>query len=167
MPLLVRLGFSRVAFVLTPDLANFSRDLSYFLLFAWTLSYQPNVWRALVQQRDMGFEPAQSQLRCKIIHDHFICLIFPGKPAPDSDDPVFFQLSHRELGEATSASEVVQLLLHALVLQKCIDDPPARSARVSPLVISGSLPLPTMDRFNQLNRGYARPAAIVDAIGGW
>jgi len=124
MPLLVRLGFSRAAFVLTHELANFPRDLSYFSFSPGLFGISKTFGELLFNSAIWGFEPAQSQLRCKIIHHHFICLIFPGKPAPDCDDPVFLQLSHREFGETTSASEVVQLVLHALVLQECIDDRP-------------------------------------------
>ena len=88
-----------MAFVLAHELANFPRDLLQFSFSPGLFRISKTFGELLLNSAIWGFEPAQSQLRCKIIHHHFICLIFLGKPAPNRNDPVFFQLSHRELAK--------------------------------------------------------------------
>ena len=140
MPPLARLGLARTAFVLTYELTNFARDLSNFFFSLCVFRMSETVGKLLFNSAIWGFEPAQSQFRCKIIHHHFICLIFPCKPAPNRDDPVFIQLSGREFGETPSASEIVPLLLHALVLEECIDD---RSGTIFARIAVGHLGYPS------------------------
>ena len=80
--------------VLAHEVANLSRDRSYDFLLLVLFRPSGAIRQLLFHSGVWWFNPAQSQLRCQVIHLSFICAIFVSKPAPDSSDPVCVQLGN-------------------------------------------------------------------------
>src|SRR5262249_29855927 len=77
--------------VLAHELANFPRDFSYSSLSLSLIRLSGAIGQLVFHGAIWWFEPAQSQLRCQIIHPSFFRAMFVSKPAPNCNDPVFVQ----------------------------------------------------------------------------
>jgi hypothetical protein len=75
--------------VLSHELADFPRDLSYSFLSLSLVRLRGAIRQLLFDSTVWWFEPAQSQLRRQIIHHSFFRATFVSKPAPNCNDPVF------------------------------------------------------------------------------
>jgi len=99
--------------VLSHELADFPRDLSYSFLSLSLVRFSVAIDQLLFDSTVWWFEPAQSQLRREIIHQPFFCAMFVSKPSPNCNDPAFVQPSNVQLGEATATGQ-------RSIVRKCI-----------------------------------------------
>src|SRR5262249_57228121 len=106
--------------VLAHELANFPRDFSYSSLSLSLIRLSGAIGQLVFYGAIWWFEPAQSQLRCQIIHQSFFCAMFVSEPALNSIVQSFVQRFLIEFAEAPPGPQVIFLLVLALCFTNSI-----------------------------------------------